>query len=270
MKALDIFGRVIAFHPALVDLTGSVTSALMLSQAIYWTKITDDPDGWFWKTGDEWREETGMSRHEQDGARKKLRALDYDGAPIWYENLKGLPAKMYYRLDVDVLDAWTAAYKFAEIRQTGSPDSGKQDARNPANILYTESTSKSTSKNGTIPDTESLGFEDAIEELIRTNYVTALHGFKSRAKIDMFLDPFVLLAQTYGMDKFKAAFQEASDSKFYTGTNPEHIERLIKAVPEQGKESAGDIISRMTDADYVPSDDVLASMNMIEEAMRPR
>lgn len=66
------FDAPIAFHRIFVEITNSVTAALMLSQAVYWTKRTADPDGWFWKTTAEWTTETGLSRREQITARQKL------------------------------------------------------------------------------------------------------------------------------------------------------------------------------------------------------
>lgn len=91
---LENFDRPIAFHRSFVTLTGSVTAALMLSQAMYWQKRTKDPDGWWFKTREEWTEETGMTRYEQESARKRLRALG-----LLEEELRGVPAQLWYRLD---------------------------------------------------------------------------------------------------------------------------------------------------------------------------
>jgi hypothetical protein len=73
----------------------SVTAGLMLSQAIYWSSRTQDGSGWFHKTGWEWEEETGLSRCEQETARRLLieRALPR-------EQLRGMPAKMYYLVQI--------------------------------------------------------------------------------------------------------------------------------------------------------------------------
>ena len=62
LSLLENFDRPIAFHRCFVTLTGSVTAALMLSQAMYWQKRTKDPEGWWCKTVEEWTEETGMTR----------------------------------------------------------------------------------------------------------------------------------------------------------------------------------------------------------------
>ena len=88
----------IAFHRVYVTLTGSVKAALMLSQAVYWENTTDDPEGWFYKSRDEWNAETGMERAEQEGARAILRAF-----PFWGEKLAGSPATVHYRVDCDAL-----------------------------------------------------------------------------------------------------------------------------------------------------------------------
>ncbi len=40
----DLLDRPIAFYRVFVMITGSVTGALMLSQAVYWSKRTDDAE----------------------------------------------------------------------------------------------------------------------------------------------------------------------------------------------------------------------------------
>lgn len=91
----------IAFHRAYARLTGSVTSGLLLSQATYWSKrVPQERNGWFYKTQTEWEDETTMSRREQETARKILRQF-----PFWHEELRGVPAKMWFRVDFDELES---------------------------------------------------------------------------------------------------------------------------------------------------------------------
>lgn len=93
-QLIGLLDRPIAFHRCFVTLTGSITAALMLSQALYWQQRTKDDAGWWYKTRDEWIEETGMSRREQEGARKRLKEL-----VILHEQLRGVPATLWYRVD---------------------------------------------------------------------------------------------------------------------------------------------------------------------------
>ena len=93
-QLLQLLDRPIAFHRCFVNLTGSVTAALMLSQALYWQQRAKSDDGWWFKTRDDWTEETGMTRREQEGARKKLRNLG-----ILREDLRGVPATLWYKVD---------------------------------------------------------------------------------------------------------------------------------------------------------------------------
>lgn len=104
-RVLALLGRgVLAFHPRLVNLTGSVTSALMLSQSLYWTKVlalqgtSTSREGWFWKTRQDWRTETSLSRHEQDNARGRLSKHAF-----WHEHRVGMPARLWFRLDLGAL-----------------------------------------------------------------------------------------------------------------------------------------------------------------------
>ena len=98
-----LLGRPIAFHRRLVDLTGSVKASLMLSQAIYWMRHGKDilqHDGWFFKTMEQWRWETGLSRHEQSHARARLREMKG-----LQERTQSMPARLHFRVDGAALAA---------------------------------------------------------------------------------------------------------------------------------------------------------------------
>jgi hypothetical protein len=130
MKLLKVLSRPIAFHRCLAELTGSVTSGLMLSQALYWTEKTKDSDGWFWKTQDEWFDETMLSRKEQETARRRLKELG-DGK-VWFEQLRGVPAKLYYRVDLDALEALLLGNQDETIGHSSMPERDILDRPNRA------------------------------------------------------------------------------------------------------------------------------------------
>ena len=91
---MAVFDIPVTFHRSLVGVTGSVTAALMLSQAIAWTEtLTPDEGGWFTKSQDDWAAATGLSRWEQETARRVLRDADF-----MEERKSGLPAKLWFRV----------------------------------------------------------------------------------------------------------------------------------------------------------------------------
>ena len=94
-----LLDRPIAFHRCLVTMAGSVTAALMLSQALYWQKRCPHDDGWWWKTMENWTEETGLSRREQENARRRLR-----NAGLLTEELRGVPATLHFHVDLDTVN----------------------------------------------------------------------------------------------------------------------------------------------------------------------
>ena len=110
-----LLDRPIAYHRCFVTLTGSVTAAVMLSQAFYWSNRTEDPEGWFWKTQEQWTEETGLTRFEQETARKKLRSLG-----IWEEKREGVPAKLFFRLNIKAI---------SELLKSHNPVCGKASSQ---------------------------------------------------------------------------------------------------------------------------------------------
>ena len=131
LQALD---RPIAFQRSFVRLTGSVTASLMLSQAIYWSLRSQGGDGWFWKTERGWEEETGLTRRAQDSARKLLRGLG-----LMEEEKRGMPAKIWFRVDEEILAHRLAESANQAWRKAPTKDGGK---RQP--ILGTESTTETT------------------------------------------------------------------------------------------------------------------------------
>lgn len=136
MNILPLLDRPIAFQRSFIRLNIGVTAALFLSQMTYWTNRSDD-DGWVYKTQEEWEEETGLSRYEQEGARKKLRSIG-----VLLEKKKGVPARLFYKIDNNVLfQALVAANKNAEKPHTGMRKTSKQVSGKPANFL-TENTTE--------------------------------------------------------------------------------------------------------------------------------
>jgi hypothetical protein len=98
--------RPVAYYPKLVKVTGSVNAAIFLSQLGYWTPKAADPDGWVYKTQVEWELETGLTRWEQETARRQLRERS-----ILTETKRGMPARLFFRIDVDALSAtWEVTF----------------------------------------------------------------------------------------------------------------------------------------------------------------
>jgi hypothetical protein len=149
MRASDLLDRPIAFHRCLAELGGSVNAGLMLSQALYWAKRTKAADGWFWKTAEEWQEETYLTRTEQATARKQLKRLS-----CWQEELRGVPAKLFYRVDLDELDRLLFENKDGGNVQASLQESSKPVCRIPENknsgiikpFLLAETTTEITSE----------------------------------------------------------------------------------------------------------------------------
>lgn len=117
--------RPVAYYPKLVKVAGSVNAAIFLSQLGYWTPKASDPDGWVYKTQVEWEAETGLTRWEQETARRQLRERG-----ILTEIKRGMPARLFFRIDVDALTAsWDEAFNAQDVEK---PQARKGDSRNQA------------------------------------------------------------------------------------------------------------------------------------------
>lgn len=139
----------IAFNRHYVALGCGINGALMLSQMVYWSKRTKDRNGFFYKTQDEWEEETGLGRREQETARKKLRELGFVS-----EHKRGVPCKVHFKVEHDAL--YTALIQYAQNSQSSMAESAKLECTNPPNSnggkrqTNTENTAETTSENTNI------------------------------------------------------------------------------------------------------------------------
>lgn len=102
IRLRTLLGRPITIHTILADIAGGLGYGAFLNQLLYWA---DNPtvverDGWFYKTQAEWYEETRLRRTEQESARKHLIHMG-----LLEEKLQGQPARLWYRLNVDRLEA---------------------------------------------------------------------------------------------------------------------------------------------------------------------
>ncbi|HRH79646.1 MAG TPA: hypothetical protein PLW81_01210 [Thiobacillaceae bacterium] len=92
---LDIFDEPIVFHRAYVAIAGSITAALFLSYAGYaYADIPEEREGWFTRTQNEWERDTGLTRREQETARRQLRERG-----LLEERRVGMPAVLWYRVN---------------------------------------------------------------------------------------------------------------------------------------------------------------------------
>ncbi len=111
-----LLGRPIALHPRLAEACGGVKTALLLSQALYWTRTgvgIREHDGWFHKRIEDWTRETGLGRRSQERARRRLAE-----AGVVETRLAGLPARLEYRVN-------KAALRRSLLR--GCPDEASAD-----------------------------------------------------------------------------------------------------------------------------------------------
>ncbi len=138
---IQLLDRPIAYQPSYANLkSGKVRSgpvaAVFLSQMVYWHNRMDG--GWMYKSQQDIRNETSLTRDEQETARKRLVALG-----VLEEQLRGVPATMHYRVNAERLEQLllgepeaisdNPSIQIAAIHQTGTVKHGKQECGDTAN-----------------------------------------------------------------------------------------------------------------------------------------
>jgi hypothetical protein len=67
--------RVVGYSPDLAHIVGGATTGLFLSQLLFLSDKGANPEGWVYKSEQEMGKETGLSKREQQTARRKLLSL---------------------------------------------------------------------------------------------------------------------------------------------------------------------------------------------------
>jgi hypothetical protein len=67
--------RVVGYSPDLARIVGGATTGLFLSQLLFLSDKGHNPEGWVYKSEQEMGKETGLTKREQQTARRKLLAL---------------------------------------------------------------------------------------------------------------------------------------------------------------------------------------------------
>jgi hypothetical protein len=92
---LDLLDEPIVFHRSYVPVAGGITAALFLSYAGYaYEYLPDEQDGWFTRTQAEWARDTGLTRREQETARRQLKERG-----LLEERRVGMPAVLWFRVN---------------------------------------------------------------------------------------------------------------------------------------------------------------------------
>lgn len=96
----QMLGPAVAYHRTLAGIGGGVHAGLLLSRALYLTRIqsTRELDAWICNSTARWTEELGLSRREQEGARRDLQRIG-----IWEEARRGVPASLVARVRLEDL-----------------------------------------------------------------------------------------------------------------------------------------------------------------------
>jgi hypothetical protein len=116
-------GSPVAYYPRLAIALGGVKEAVFICQLLYWEGKQSDSERWIHKSLQEIRNETGLSRYEQEGVR---RTLEKEG--ILESRYERLEHRLYFRVNLARLsDRWEAQYPCRETPEnTDSPtESGK-------------------------------------------------------------------------------------------------------------------------------------------------
>ena len=162
-SVLSILGSPIAYYATFAKVVDDVCAGVFISQFFYWYERGADPEHWVYKSREEITEETGLSRRNQETARRKLVELG-----ILEEQLRGMPARLHYRLDIDRLFELTDSL-------AGTDRTNKKGGTVPtrrAEPYQQEGTHRTNKKGGSVPTCRAELYQQSIYTETTTEITT--------------------------------------------------------------------------------------------------
>ncbi len=102
LKRYGFTDTVIVVRPVLVDVTGSMYAACLLSQLLYWSRRSSNPEGWVYKTEKDMYRELRLNGYQLRKARQQLCRRGIIETILKLAN--GHPVT-HYRVNLDALEA---------------------------------------------------------------------------------------------------------------------------------------------------------------------
>lgn len=138
-EALKDVGRPVAYFPQLAKFLGGVKPAILLGQAFYWSERTDE-SGEFWKSQQDFADETGLTIEELRAARKILAEKR-----ILQSRYARIEHRLYFRINRERLDAlWLTRNGHVEKSQVACGQIQGRDAGKPDFVTSSKSTAENT------------------------------------------------------------------------------------------------------------------------------
>jgi hypothetical protein len=233
---LQELGRPVAYYPKLSHITGGVKETLFLCQLLYWEGKQANKEGWIYKTQQEMFEETGLTRYEQETARRNLKNKGFIE-----EKLQGIPAKLHYKINFKAInEAWAefveeeTANNNVDEQQTSMGKSNKQACGNITNSdaetqqTITENTTENTTETTTkdIESTSSKDKKNSLKEDVPYKEIVQAYNdiCKSLPSVRVISDKRkkkmrVIYREVGDLDVITEAFKKAENSDFLSGRN---------------------------------------------------
>ena len=177
----ELLNKPIGYHAVLAKALKSVPAAVMLSQGLFWQRVASGKNqDWWWVTAEEWYNQTGLTDESQATARKVLR-----DSGVWHEKRQGLPAKLYYRIDLDGLSDFVKTFVdgvVSSFRESRKQDPGGNGDRLPGIPVSGSGESREQDTGNDGDKKSNTEIKEEIKEEIKSNPDADAAGATSHQK----------------------------------------------------------------------------------------
>jgi len=249
----------IAVYPIYIDITGSMTAGVLLSQVMYWDSKMKGNE--FYKNDAEFMQETRLTQSEFKTAKKIIGDL-----PFITIQRKGVPCRTWYSVNhtnlLVVLQQFSSSFTY----ELGSRLSTSQRGVNLRTIIGTENTQKITTENTTSDFVETsstpLLDQDEIENIEQQIYASKATEKNPTPQIAPTPRPKAKQVKVDNPTPIKPMFEIYSDqyARMNGGEKPEFMPKYLQPM----KKLYGILEARQIQSGIVPLDKLQPWRDFIE------
>jgi len=174
LEVIRDLGSWVSYPPRLAQCLGGVKETIFLVYILQCSRISEDE--YVYKTREQIEEETGLSRYEQETARKKLKEIG-----VLEETYKGIPRTLHYKVKLDTLNMlWNEWLN----QQDGGDSTSKSVEKPPASRWknHHQVGGNPTNKSVEKPPTGEAEFSSSDEEIRDSNTEDNVEDEKEKKK----------------------------------------------------------------------------------------
>lgn len=256
--------NIIPIQIEMVRFVGDYHTAALLTQLIYWQGKQKDPDGWIYKTYEEWERETALTKYQANRSSQTLVKMGFLETQVKKINLgNGMfgNTAVHYKINRELFtDSFCNYLKSVRSKETSLPENKELNFQESRNLTSLSIKTETTNKDYDNEPSPSFSEKEFVTKIASLMALVPKQNQKANVKktvedgLKLHTEDYVRLAILYTISnsngdttqKFKAYLAKCIEKNWHEGWTPENgkvdTEKRTAAFLESRRKMPDDIL----------------------------